>query len=178
MNLFLFMFFLILFVYLFFSLEFSARKKQEKRDDGFQGKLLFVDKGRQSRAFYSKKYGIVAKPDYIFDENGEIVLVEYKSRSNNRVYLSDIIQAKAASLAARSKYPVSKVRIITNGGRREISLPEDDENLFMDIEPFYSYAKSANEGLVNVFAKDPRQCSSCGVKRSCVYFRGGSQRQH
>jgi len=78
---------------------------------------VYIDKGRRSRPFVNKKYGIVAKPDRIKrKKNRTYKLVEFKSRSS-RVYESDVAQAFAGAIAASNTYKITEVEIELGNGK-------------------------------------------------------------
>lgn len=136
---------------------------------GIEGELLFADQGVKSRAFVSKKYGIRAKPDFLIRlKDGRVALVEYKSRSNGRIYESDIMQAKASVLAAREVYPV-EVMFIKAGTRiQQVPIPRDSDSLYREVERYAELVRRANKGeLIREFCSNQHQCKTCSVQAHC-----------
>jgi len=78
-------------------------------------------------------------------KNG-ILAVEFKSRKG-RVFSSDIVQAKCASLAARGAgYKVIEILVKTAREERYITLPRSDTDLFHEIQPKVAMARKAKRG--------------------------------
>ena len=160
--------FLIAFV-VFVALLYLARRRSHRPGSplGIEGKIVYADQGRKSKLFINKKYGITAKPDFIIaTQNGQNVMVEYKSRAG-RVYQSDIVQLLASVLAARSEMPIHRAVVITKGTRREVVLGSD-EQIFKEISKFVLLARRAQEGeIIKIFSSHPGVCRSCSVAHSC-----------
>ncbi|MDX7766850.1 CRISPR-associated protein Cas4 [Aeromonas caviae] len=160
--------FLIAFV-VFVALLYLARRRSHRLGSplGIEGKIVYADQGRKSKLFINKKYGITAKPDFIIaTQNGQNVMVEYKSRAG-RVYQSDIVQLLASVLAARSEMPIHRAVVVTKGTRREVVLGSD-EQIFKEISKFVLLARRAQEGeIIKIFSSHPGVCRSCSVAHSC-----------
>lgn len=160
--------FLIAFV-VFVALLYLARRRSHRPGSplGIEGKIVYADQGRKSKLFINKKYGITAKPDFIIaTQNGQNVMVEYKSRAG-RVYQSDIVQLLASVLAARSEMPIHRAVVVTKGTRREVVLGSN-EQIFKEISKFVLLARRAQEGeIIKIFSSHPGVCRSCSVAHSC-----------
>lgn len=158
-----------IFVLLFLFFYWNDRRHPKESALGVDGEILYADQGRQSRAFVSKRYGIRAKPDFIIRLNdGRVALVEYKSRDNGRVYTSDIVQAKASVLAARTRYPVEVMFIKTGERLQQIPIPKDSDALYKEIARYVGLARKANSGeMILEYTKNESQCKTCSVKVSC-----------
>lgn len=136
---------------------------------GIEGELLYADQGRKSKAFVCKKYRVRAKPDFLIRlKDGRVALVEYKSRSNDRVYISDIVQAKVSVLAARVDYPVEVMFIKTPNRLLEIPITRDSDKLHREVEHYIGLARRAQKGeLLRDFTPNLNQCKTCSVRTSC-----------
>lgn len=136
---------------------------------GLDGVVVYADEGKKGRYFISKRYGIVAKPDFIVQlRTGENAIVEFKSRANGRLYGSDIAQVKASALAVREKMPIQRAYVMAGTQRHEIRLAKNDNALFEEIQKEVEHARQAVKGqLVMEFAKNPQQCSSCDQRGHC-----------
>lgn len=135
---------------------------------GIAGKLIWVDRGRQTKPFFNRQYKVLGKPDlmYQLDEDG-VMAVEYKSR-NGRIFESDIAQGKAAALAARGAgYDVRHLLVKTSKTEQRFALPQCNDQLYGDIKEFVKCARSAKRGHV-VTAKPQRyKCRTCAYGQSC-----------
>lgn len=145
-------------------------KRHNVRDiPSVAGKNVWLDKGRGTKAFYHKRYGIAAKPDAIQKVNGQLEAVEYKSRYG-QVFESDIAQLKAASLAARANgYPIAHGVVKTSSTTKRFSLPRSDAELFEQIKPYYEQVKMIKANPKAPVSTNPhqRKCHACGYSQRC-----------
>lgn len=145
------------------------RYRQLRNPLGLGGKLIWIDRGVNTKPFFNHRFQVFGKPDFLYQIFGGVMAVEYKSRFGP-VYESDIVQAKCAALAARSAgFKVTKVLVITQSVRREISLPGTDRQLFKDISIFVDQAKNAKSGMACNAEPSVKKCSSCAFIGGCRY---------
>tara|TARA_R110000737_G_scaffold329115_1_gene344078 strand:- start:282 stop:803 length:522 start_codon:yes stop_codon:yes gene_type:complete len=135
---------------------------------GFKAQLIYSDSGRKSKIFTSAKFGLAAKPDFIYRlASGEFVLIEYKSRKG-RVYPSDIQQVIAAIIATRSMYPISQAYIYTDTTSLAVDATSSDVELFDSIKYNFYLTKRIKEGKkVDVCYKSEYKCNTCSMKEKC-----------
>ena len=149
---------------------FISFKRHDVRDiPSVAGKNVWLDKGRETKAFYHKRYGIAAKPDAIQKVDGQLEAVEYKSRYG-QVFESDIVQLKAASLAARANgYAISHGVVKTSSTSKRFALPRSDAELFEQIKPFYDQVKMIKANRQAAVSSNPhqRKCHACGYSERC-----------
>lgn len=131
-------------------------------------KILYLDEGRKTPTLYSKTYDLSGKPDAIVrDQNGEVALIEYKSRLKN-IYLSDVVQAKAGALVAReNNFPVKYALIKTKQHEERIELPKSNAALYRHLTPFISQAREARRGKVVKPNANKFKCGACGYQYTC-----------
>jgi CRISPR/Cas system-associated exonuclease Cas4 (RecB family) len=129
--------------------------------------VVYIDKNKRSKVFVNKKYGVNAKPDLIIKENGEFIVEEYKDR-NSRVYKSDILQAKASALAARAKYPITKVRVRNRQGIQHEESVLDEKELYREISGAINMVKRIRKGVTEVPCyQHPFKCNHCAMIEHC-----------
>lgn len=147
----------------------TSQRKRLQQQIGLPGQIIYADQGRHGRKFISRRYGIVAKPDFIVRlDSGENAIVEYKSRSNGALYNSDIAQVKASALAAREKMPIEKAYVLSGTRLHPVPLARDSKLLYQEIEELVEHARLAASGvIVQAFCKNPRQCQTCAQKPHC-----------
>lgn len=169
---------LVLFT-LFLLAKRSSQRSRLMQMMGLEGTIIFADQGRRGRYFITKTYGIIAKPDFIVKlKTGEIAVVEYKNRKNNRLYESDKAQVKATTLAVRSKMRVDKAYVLAGKKLHQVLIPKDDAKLFEQIAGLVEYAKRAKSGeLIKIYTEQVYFCKSCSVRSICLRKRSGSINQ-
>lgn len=134
---------------------------------GIKGKLVWTDHGRQTRPFFNKTFQVFGKPDLMYRTKDGILAVEFKSRKG-RVFSSDTVQAKCASLAARGAgFNVTKVLVKTASDELYVALPRSDAELFQEIEQSVIMARQAKKGLNVPSLPDRRKCYACAYRNAC-----------
>lgn len=130
-------------------------------------KQLYCDKGgRYDKSFKSYKYKIAAKPDYLYEIDGELYLIEYKAR-RGKVKYTDRMQVYAAALAVRREYPsLRKAIIYTLVEYREIAL-FDDWQLYNEIKDYHTVVGNIKNGFEPMVDTASSPCANCGYRQSC-----------
>lgn len=148
---------ILLLLFLVIIIALSPSQKGER--------ILYQDKGERSRVFVNKRFGIAAKPDTILRTDEGDICIEFKSRKKG-VYPSDIAEAKAAALAARSKYRIIAIEIRNQTECQKFYLPKDDKLLYSEIQQYVEMAKVANTELLPATPQKIK-CNSCPVNQNC-----------
>jgi hypothetical protein len=140
----------------------------EKTPFGFKAQLIYSDRGKKSKIFTCDRFGLSAKPDFVYRlANGTFVLIEYKSREG-RVYPSDIQQVMAAIIATRSMYPISQAYVYTDTTNLAVDATMSDEALFDNIKQNVYLTRRIKEGKkVEVCYKSEYKCNTCSMKENC-----------
>lgn len=150
---------------LLFSL--ASRLFRSSNHLGITGKLIWIDKGRETKPFFNNAFGVFGKPDFMYKIKGGVLAVEYKSRYGN-IYQNDIAQAKTAALAARGAgYRVIRVLVKTKKLEKYFDLPSSDKALFNEVRHFVSIAKQARLGSSMKAQPNKYKCRGCAFVETC-----------
>lgn len=135
---------------------------------GVDGELIWIDRGRKTKPFFNRQFRVLGKPDLMYRLNsGGVLAVEYKGRQG-RIYDSDVVQAKAAALAARGEgYAVRELLVKTKGTEQRFSLAKADGALFNEIRHFVECARSAKKGAELPARPLAAKCRTCAFGPSC-----------
>lgn len=157
-------------VYAFYRLYHLATGTLKPTQFGFKGKLVYSDQGRSSKLFINKRFGLSAKPDFIYNLlNGMFALVEYKSR-NGRIFQSDIEQTIAGVIACRPHYNIRVAVIQTASERKEINVDKSVEELYEMIKHNVELTRKIKNGLkVDTCYPTKYKCKSCAVANNCQF---------
>lgn len=137
---------------------------------GVDGRVVYADKGKSSRVFISKRYGVKAKPDFIIkDRGGRYTLIEYKSRSSGLLFESDIVQVKASVIAARTIYNIRKAVVISGTTKHDIDVDRSSVSINKEIATHIENARQSEMGVIVMkYAERESACSSCRNKSECL----------
>lgn len=151
---------------LFLSLS-AARKAEGKRQEhAINGEIRYVDKDRP-RMLRSERYGLLGRPDYILEVEGEMVPVEMKSgRTPRGPLFSHILQVGAYCLMLQEEG--QKVnRGILRYGDIEHEIEFDQELKDLVISKVADMRELQKTGEVHRNHHRPGKCHSCSRKDKC-----------
>lgn len=150
-------------------------KRTKSGIEGLEGEIIWRDLGPQTKPHFNRRYKVLGKLDLICrSPNQNLIGVEYKSRQK-RFYDSDIVQSKTAALAARGAgIRITAIMLINNSERKLIRLPDNDEELYREIERHVTNVRIAkNKGCLPP-SPNKRKCNSCGQRANCESFKRGT----
>jgi CRISPR/Cas system-associated exonuclease Cas4 (RecB family) len=145
----------------------NARRGRRHSTDSEVGDLIWVDEGRHVKPFFHNGFKVVGKPDAMYNKNGLITAIEYKSR-RGPVFESDWVQAFTAALAARgSGFKVRQVVVKTKSEQKAFDLPKEDLALFNIVRPFVERVRSIQNGGYGEASPSKPKCRACAYRLEC-----------
>ncbi len=156
------------------ALWLALRARRGQQQSGLpQGRLVYADTGRWSavaKPYFSQRYRLTGKPDYLVDSDGGLVPVEVKhtaAPAGGQAYASHIMQLAAYCLLVEEahgeaprygliRYDNATVQIDYTQALRSRLLKLLDE-------------LRASRGMDDVGRshRDPARCRACGVRHAC-----------
>ena len=159
---------------LYLALRLRRRAARNQRMSGLpEGKLVYADTGRWSavaKPYFSKRYRLTGKPDYLVKTDDGLVPVEVKRSAappGGRAYDSHVMQLAAYCLLIEEvdgetpphgfiRYADATVQIDWTEDLRDLLLDTLEE--MRDDLGRRDVARSHN---------DPARCAACGVRHGC-----------
>lgn len=135
------------------------------------GKTIYVDHGKKSRVFRSKRHRIAAKPDRIVQgKNGLVEPHEFKSRKFG-LFSRDITQIKTTVIALRdSGYNVDTAVLEVGSGKQyRIDIEPTDEIMKSDTGDAIRVVRSIKRGETPKATPSLKSCRGCSYRAQCVY---------
>jgi CRISPR-associated exonuclease Cas4 len=150
------------------------RARRGQQQSGLpQGRLIYADTGRWSavaQPYFSPRYRLTGKPDYLIDGDDGLVPVEVKhtaAPAGGQAYASHIMQLAAYCLLVEEahgqappygliRYKDATVRIDYTAAMRSRLLETLDE-----------LRASRSQDEVKRSHRDPARCRACGVRHAC-----------
>lgn len=160
----------LLAVFVFYMLVINARRGGTHRrpTDPTLGELIWVDEGRHTKPFFNHKFKVLGKPDAIYDKDGRVTTVEFKSR-RGPVFDSDRVQALTAALAARADgFNVHETVVKTKTVEESFKLPKDDLALYQMVQPYAETVRNIKRGGTAKALPSKAKCSSCAYRSGCA----------
>jgi CRISPR-associated exonuclease Cas4 len=138
-----------------------------------QGRLVYADTGRWSavaRPYFSQRYRLTGKPDYLVDSDEGLVPVEVKhtvAPAAGQAYTSHIMQLAAYCLLVEEAHgetpPYGLIRY--NGATVQIDYtPALRSRLLELLDELRASRSMADVGRSH---RDAARCRACGVRHAC-----------
>ena len=150
--------------------ELGAAKSIREKYGIPYGRVIYSDLDHPAKALFSKKLGIIGKPDYVISDRryGGLVPVEIKSGRAANPYRNHILQLAAYCLLVEETYhkPVPYGIIVYSDGKQHKII--FDESLRSDlIGVIKEMKRSMRSGCPTRGHNQLRKCSSCSFQASC-----------
>lgn len=161
-------------VLLAMALWLALRARRGRQQSGLpQGRLVYADTGRWSavaRPYFSPRYRLTGKPDYLVDSDDGLVPVEVKKTTapaGGRAYPSHVMQLAAYCLLVEEAHgkmpPYGLVRY--DDATVRIDYTADLRSALLEMLDAVRVSRSQKN--VHRSHHDPARCRACGVRHAC-----------
>jgi CRISPR-associated exonuclease Cas4 len=160
---------LLLFVIAVVLFWHSVRQRQAAGLPG--GRIIYTDTrgwGKLERPLYDQALGLSGKPDYLIEQNGQIIPVEVKSgRAPAAPYDSHIYQLAAYCLLVHRTYGKRPSHGIIHYQNRDfaVDFTQELESALLDILADMKRDEMKTE--VDRSHEQPARCARCGFRNVC-----------
>ncbi len=135
------------------------------------GRVIYTDTrawGEVDQALYDHVLGLTGKPDYLVEQDGQIIPVEVKSgRTPEAPYDSHIFQVAAYCLLVEKTYAKRPPYGIIHYPKRDFAVDYTTE---LESALLEQLAEMRRDGLrqdVPRSHEEPARCQSCGFRKVC-----------
>jgi CRISPR-associated exonuclease Cas4 len=149
------------------------RSQQAREETGLpRGDIIYQDTLRTETAvldpLFSRTFRLAGKPDYLVEENGEIVPVEVKSsRAPSRPYEAHVMQLATYCLLVSDIYGRRPTHGIIRYADKQFSVPYDEQledNLLCVID---AMRFDVNAPTVHRSHEQAGRCMACSFRYTC-----------
>lgn len=153
-----------------------SRRRDDIADDerGLPASLRGARLVYAEKTFRSPGKRLVARLDRAYELGGELVLVEFKTRGRDVVYMADVIELSVQRVALQdeSRAPVSKtawvvVQDAATGRRASHRVSLMSTQQVMELRDRYLDVNTG-KGAPAMAARSDKQCESCGHRSVCA----------
>lgn len=161
---------------------FSARRQLQPRQDerALPAELRGAVVVFAERTFRSGRHRLVARLDRAYGVGGTVVLVEFKTRNEDVVHATDIVELSVQRVAVQDELGVAVARegwvVIENrttGSRSSHRVALLDQAEVVRLRQRYLDVKAGRELVVSA-ARSAGQCRSCGHRDACRFSKASS----
>ncbi|MGE5377546.1 MAG: CRISPR-associated protein Cas4 [Bacteroidota bacterium] len=158
---------LILFAVLFFWI--SGRQRKAAGLPG--GRVIYTDTrgwGKLEQPLFHAGLGLTGKPDYLVQQNGQIIPVEVKSgRAPDAPYDSHIFQLASYCLLVEKTYGRRPAYGIIHYNNRDFAVDYTEELESKLLDLLVEMKRDDHRGDVPRSHEQAARCARCGFRRVC-----------
>lgn len=148
------------------QIKVDSIKKDYKIQDG---KITYTDLNVPAKAFFSKKYRISGKPDYIVKKDKRYLPVELKIGSHDSPPKNHIFQLAAYCQLIEENYGIFvPYGILVYNDGYQFNVPFDPKIRFELENTINEMRHILKNGKINIDFKDQYKCLNCSMKDYCT----------
>lgn len=164
-------FVLLFFCFLSFFISRKIKKKNSKMKEHHKiqkGKITYTDLNKPANIFFSKKYRIAGKPDYIIKKNDIYIPVELKTGSNNKPMKNHIFQlASYCHLLEENYGTFVPYGILVYNNQRSYEIKYNPRIRYELESTINKMRQTIKTGNIVRNHNDILRCKNCSMKKYC-----------
>jgi CRISPR-associated exonuclease Cas4 len=163
-------FFFISIILIYLSIKFKQKAKKLKINNKIQdGKIIYTDLDIPEKPFFSKRYKISGKPDYIIKKNGYYIPVEVKSGNHLNPKKSHIYQLIAYCQLLEDNYNcfIPYGIIVYYDTSKQFKIPYDPKMRFKLESQIKEMRKFLNYNKIQRNHFEEKKCIKCSMREYC-----------
>ncbi len=163
------MFFIFSIICFILSLIIKLRARKIKKSNNIQdGKITYTDLNKPSKPFFSKKYRLAGKPDYIVEKNGIFYPVEYKAGNHNFPLKNHVLQlASYCHLIEENYGGFVPYGILVYDKNKSFKIPYNPAVRFELESNIQKIRTSIKTGRIKRNHSNRSKCKYCSMKEHC-----------
>ena len=164
-----FTFFCLSIILFFISNQINSNvNKIRKKSKIPKGKITYSDLNKPAKPFFSKKYMIAGKPDYIISSNNTLIPVEFKTSSSNKPHLNHKMQLAAYCHLIEENYGgFVPYGIIVYNKENMFEIPFDPKVRFELENNINHMRQQFLTKNIQLNHNDSYKCQNCSMKKYC-----------
>ena len=133
-----------------------------------RGKITYKDLDAPGKVFFSKKYKIAGKPDYIVKQKNKFIPVELKSTNSTEPRQNHILQLAAYCQLIEEKYGCFvPYGILVYNNTQQYSIPFDPKTRFELESTIKEMRNVLKTGKIALNHDQMNRCMNCSMQKYC-----------
>jgi len=133
-----------------------------------EGKIAYSDLNKPSKPFFSKRYRITGKPDYIVKKNKRYIPVEFKTGAHNEPQKSHIFQlASYCHLLEENYGSFVPYGMLIYNDMYQYRIPFDPKTRFEFESTLKNMRNTMKTGKITRNHNDSFKCKGCSMRTYC-----------
>ena len=134
-----------------------------------EGIITYSDLNKPAKPFFSRRYRIAGKPDYIVKRNNRYIPVEVKSGTYNKPLKNHVIQlASYCHLLEENYRSFVPYGILVYNSVNQYKIPFDPKTRFELENTIKSMRQILKSGKIMRNHNDYYKCKSCSMRTYCI----------
>lgn len=143
-------------------------KKLKKKHKIQDGKITYQDLNKPAKPFFSKRYGITGKPDYIIKKNNYFIPIEVKTGVYDRPQKNHILQLIAyCHLLEENSGRFVPYGMLVYSDISEHKIPFDPKIRFEFESTIKNMRQIMKTGIITRNHNDLFRCKNCSMRSYC-----------
>lgn len=144
----------------------AVKTKDEQRIQ--RGKITYSDLNKPAKPFFSKKYRIAGKPDYIVQRNGRFIPVELKTGSRNEPQRNHVFQlASYCQLLEENYGAFVPYGVLVYNNMYQYRIPFDPGTRFELESTVRAMRQNLRTGNIIRNHNEVSRCIHCSMREHC-----------
>ena len=144
-------------------------KKQKRKHSIQSGEIAYSDLNKPAKPFFSNRYKIAGKPDYIIMKGNSYIPVEVKTGRKNEPQKGHIYQLAAYCQLLEENYgDFVPYGILVYNNTYHYKIPFDPKTRFELETTVKKMRQLLKTGIVVRNHDDPNRCKNCSMKIYCT----------
>ena len=133
-----------------------------------KGKIIYSDLNKPGKPFFSNRYKIVGKPDYIVKKNNKYIPVEIKTGFNINPQKNHIFQLASYCQLLEENYGLFvPYGILIYNNLYKYKIPFDPKMRYEFKENLKEMRKMIKKGKIQMNHNNPNKCRNCSMRMYC-----------
>jgi len=156
-------------VFLFLSKIFKKNVAKTKEKYRIQkGEITYSDLDKPAKPFFSRKYKIAGKPDYIIKKDSHYLPVEFKSGKHTHPLNNHVLQLAAYCHLLEENYNgFVPFGVLVYNNELDFKIPFNPKIRY-DLENTIEKMRfTLRTGKIELNHDDPNRCRACSMRKNC-----------
>ncbi|RLF37249.1 MAG: CRISPR-associated protein Cas4 [Thermoplasmata archaeon] len=162
-------FFTLSIMFILISKSMQRRVRKMKNNHGIvKGEIIYTDLNKPAKSFFSKKYRITGKPDYIVVKDEKCLPVELKTGGYTKPQWNHILQLAAYCQLLEENYGgFVPYGILVYNNQFQYKIPFNPRVRFELENTINEMRHLIKTGEIYVNHDDPGRCKNCSMREYC-----------
>ncbi len=135
-----------------------------------KGKILYQDLNKPAKPFFSKRYRVTGKPDYVVNNHNCFIPIEVKTGTHDKPQKNHILQLAAYCQLIEENYErFVPYGILVYSDKSQYKIPFDPKIRFEFESTVKEIRQNMKTGMIARNHNDLFKCKKCSMRLNCDF---------